>query len=155
MKPVLVFIFSKSCGACVNFKRKVLPDLESELAGDNRFNLVILDFPEMQIASSNHAVGTYHPELRNYVKFFPTIAIFPGNLWNDHRIKLKGIAKHGDENPPRVDYSKLSILNWINQSLQNEMFATVPSSGPKSSNNYVVPTYGQIKFKSARIDETE
>ena len=31
-KPVLVFILSKQCGACVAFKRKMLHQLETDLA---------------------------------------------------------------------------------------------------------------------------
>ena len=151
-KPVLVLVLSKTCGACANFKRKTLPDLENEFAGNNSINFVVLDFPDMSVTSSNPSVGNYHPELRNgYVRFFPTVALFPGNLWNDHKSKLKGVVKHGDENPPQIDYSKTSIVEWVNDTVKNNSLFS--NSNYKPMKPYVVPTYGQ--FHSTKIDETE
>jgi len=147
-KPVIVLILSERCGACINFKRKILPELKEELENDSKIKTVILDFPEMAIPSINNKVGVYHPELRNgFVRFFPTIALFPGNLWNYHDTKLKGVVKHGDEENPRVDYSKSSILKWIKETIKdNDLFEI-------GNESYIVPTYGQ--FKNSKIDETE
>ena len=151
-KPVLVLILSKMCGACGNFKRKMLPELEQEFASNSNINLVILDFPEMGISPSNPSVGNYHPQLSNgYVKFFPTIALFPANLWNDHKSKLKGVVKHGDEETPKIDYSKTSIINWVNDTIrQNSLFNNYKNV---KTDKYVVPTYGQ--FHSSKIDDSE
>jgi len=150
-KPVLVFILSERCGACLNFKRKMLPELQDELAKNNMINFVILDFPDMSIPASNPSVGNYHPELKNgFVRFFPTIALFPGNIWNDHKSRLKGVVKHGDEEVPRVDYSKASVFNWIEDTIKNNSLFV---NGNNFSKKMIIPTYGQ--FKSSKIDETE
>jgi len=94
----------------------------------------------------------YHPQLQSKVHFFPTFILFPGNLWNNHKTKLKGIIKHGDEPQPKIDYSKNSVLSWINDSLKNSLF----SSEKYSSDKYVVPTLGTYnRFKNTRLDENE
>lgn len=148
-KPVVVIVLSERCGACMNFKRKNLPELKAALEKDSRINTVILDFPEMAIPKFNNDVGVYHPDLRTgIVRFFPTIALFPGNLWNSHETKLKGVIKHGDEEMPKVDYSKSAVLKWINETINNN-----PLFEKFENKSYVVPTYGQ--FKSTKIDETE
>jgi len=149
-KPVLVLVLSKTCGACANFKRKILPELEQEFGSSSNVNLVILDFPEMAIPSFNPSVGNYHPGLRNgFVHFFPSVALFPSNLWNDHKSSLKGVVKHGDEENPKIDYSKPGIVNWVNDTIKrNPLFDNY-----KSHENYIVPTYGQ--FHSSKIDESE
>ena len=148
-KPVVVIVLSQRCGACMNFKRK-LPDLKSALENDTRIKTVVLDFPEMAIPKYNNDVGIYHPELRTgFVKFFPTIALFPGNIWNSHEMKLKGVVKHGDEEaPPKVDFSKSSVMKWINETIKDN-----PIFENSENKTYVVPTYGQ--FKNTKIDESE
>jgi len=117
----------------------------------------------MTIPVSNN----YHPELRNgFVRFFPTFILFPGNLWNNHKSKLKGVIKHGDEQQPRIDYSKNSISSWIDETLKTPLFienSTVENNKPmgflsKSLENgkYVVPTIGTYtRFKNTRLDDSE
>ena len=159
-KPVLLLVMSKQCGACAHFKRKILPELEKELKNDSRINFIILDFPEMMVP----VTGSHHPELKNgFVRFFPTFILFPGNLWNNHKSKLKGVIKHGDELQPRVDYSKNSILTWINETLKNPIFIDYNNEKnmgafAKSIDNgrFIVPTIGTYnRFKNTRLDETE
>ena len=148
-KPVLVFILSERCGACINFKHSTLPLLEKELVKNPNLNVVVLNFPDMMIPASNPKVGNYHPGIKNgLVKFFPTMALFPGSLWNNHNSKLQGVVKHGDEENPQIDYSKTSILDWIQTTLKtNPLFSSTVDS------SYMVPTYGQ--FHSSKIDESE
>ena len=112
-------------------------------------NFIILDFPDMAVTPANPSVGNYHPDLKNFVRFFPTVALFPGNLWNDHKAKLRGVVKHGDEENPRVDYSKTSIFSWIEDTIKNNDLFSKAVFGK----NIIVPTYGQ--FRSSKIDETE
>ena len=156
-KPVLVFVFSSQCGACINFKRQMLPELEKELANDSRFTYTILDFPTMQIPNSMPNMK-FHPELKNgFVKFFPTLMLVPGNIWNNTKSKLKAVVKHGDQEIPKVDYSKNGILSWINETItKNSMFTSNTNSNPlpkSEDGRYVVPTYGQ--FRHSKIDESE
>lgn len=147
-KPVVVIVLSQTCGACMNFKRK-LPDLKSALENDTRIKTVILDFPEMSIPKFNNDVGVYHPDLRTgFVKFFPTVALFPGNIWNSHETKLKGVVKHENDEMSKIDYSKSSILKWINETINNNLLFE-----NSENKTYVVPTYGQ--FKNTKLDETE
>lgn len=155
-KSVLVLVMSHMCGACQNFKRKMLPDLERELKNDNRFRFIILDFPEMAIPFDKEG-KEYHPELRNgFVEFFPTFLLFPGNLWNNKESKLKGIAKHELKKNPNVDYSKSSILSWIDETLRkNPLFLkrnSLIEGRQNEKNQYIVPTYGTYnRFKSTKI----
>ena len=151
MKPVLLIVTSKSCGACTNFKKRQLPELEKELKTDDRITIETLDYPDFNVSA----------ELKPYIKFFPSIMLIPGNLWNTK--KLKGIVKHGDEDMSKlkIDYSVNSIKKWIDETLKNEMFQSSlperlngPLTRPLEDGRYVVPTYGTFKkFKSMPPDE--
>ncbi len=154
-KPIVLLFFSKTCGACVNFKRKLLPELEKEMSADSRITYQIIEFNDMQIPND----GKYHPELKNgFIRFFPTLMIVPANLWNNHKSKLKAVVKHGDEERPNVDYSKASILSWINDTItKNPLFQVEKNFGPLSRSTddgrHVIPTYGQ--FRNSKLDESE
>ena len=156
-KPILLFLMSKTCSACVNFKRKVLPELEKELSNDSRLTYQIIEFNDMQVTPNEK----HHPELKNgFVRFFPTLMLVPSNLWNNHKSKLKAVVKHGDEERPNVDYSKAGILAWVNETItKNPLFtnSSEKNFGPLSKSlpdgKHYVPTYGQ--FKNSKLDESE
>lgn len=150
--PVLVLVMSDKCGACQNFKRTMLPELERELRGNTKFNLVVLNFPEFNIPVKSNF--DYHPDLRTgFVQFFPTFLLFPGELWNDKTSKLKGVAKHDLNVNPNIDYSKKSILSWVDETVsQNPMFAGTKRRKVET----VVPTYGTYtKFHSTKPSNTQ
>lgn len=154
----LVLVMSEVCGACQQFKKNMLPALKNDLENDSRFNFIIKEFPTMVIGPPKN--NEYHPELRNFVRFFPTFIVFPEHLWDNPKSKLKGIVKHGSEENPKIDYSKNSLNNWINESLKNPMFsggvvvtnsklAGVPGNVNTGSTlkisadgKYYAPTYG-------------
>lgn len=144
-KPILLFVVSSSCGACVNFKRKVLPDLEKELEKDSRLSYQIAEFEDMRFQKPINV--NPHPELKHFVRFFPTLMVVPANLWNNHKSKLKAVVKHGEEENPNVDYSKNGILSWVNETLKNPLFSNV-----EKSETYIIPTYGQ--FRHSKIGDT-
>lgn len=156
-KPILLLLFAKSCGGCINFKRKTLPELESILSKDDRLTYQIIEFNDMQVTPTEK----HHPDLKNgFVRFFPTFMIVPSNLWNNHKSKLKAAVKHEGEDPSKVDYSKNSILAWVNDTLtKNPLFTNTSekSFGPLSKSlpdgKHYVPTYGQ--FKNSKLDESE
>jgi hypothetical protein len=155
-KPILLFVVSSVCGACVNFKRKMLPELEKELSNDPRLTYQIVEFEDMQFRKPINV--TPHPDLKGFVKFFPTIMLVPANLWNDRSSKLKAVVKHGDEESPNIDYSKNSILSWINTSLKNPIFQNEVDRSNQSSRShengrYTIPTYGQ--FRHSKVDESD
>lgn len=170
-KPVLVLVMSQMCGACQNFKRKGLPALERDLKNDSRFRFIVLDFPEMAIPVNKDG-KEYHPELRNgFVEFFPTFLLFPGHLWNNKDSKLKGVAKHDLRKNPNVDYSKASIISWIEETINQDPLFNSSNIMLINNNNYnnnhnnhnnhretekyVVPTYGTYnRFKSTKIDDS-
>lgn len=164
-KPVLVLVMSQQCPACQNFKKKMLPELEKEFKNDNRFRFVVLDFPKMEIPINKDG-KEYHPELRNgFVEFFPTFLLFPGNLWNNKDSKLKGVAKHVLSKNPKPDYSKASILGWIDETIKRDPLFTgtpivtdnVRPMAPKQleDGKFLVPTYGTYnRFRSGKINET-
>jgi len=147
-KPILLFIVSSSCGACVNFKRRNLPELERELEKDSRLTYQIVEFEDMRFQKPINV--NPHPDLRGFVRFFPTLMIVPSNLWNNHKSKLKAIVKHGDEENPNPDYSKNSILSWINETLKNPLFST--SEKLSENSTYIIPTYGQ--FRHSKVGDT-
>ena len=168
-KPVLVFVMSEKCGACQNFKKKMLPDLQRELGNSSQFKFLVLDFPNMAIPAQVEGM-TYHPDLRNgFIEFFPTLLLFPGNLWNNSQSKLKGVAKHDLKKNPQIDYSKSSINSWINTTLKNDpLFSNNDTEIQLTENgkplgkyaksldngNYVVPTVGTYnRFKKTKIDD--
>ena len=162
-KPVVVLVMSQMCGACQQFKKKMLPELKKELENDPRVKFVILDFPEMGVPINKEGKD-YHPELRNgFVKFFPTFLMFPGYLWNNKDSKLKGVAKHDLEKNPNVDYSKASILSWIDNTIKKDPLFTTNTiqtdnskpMAPKQTDDgkYMVPTYGTYnRYKSTKIN---
>jgi hypothetical protein len=156
-KPILLFVFAKNCSGCINFKKRVLPELEKELSSDSRLTYQIIEFNDMQVTPNEK----HHPDLKNgFVRFFPTLMLVPSNLWNNHKSKLKAVVKHGDEDPPKVDYSKVGILAWVNETItKNPLFTgnSEKSFGPLSKSlpdgKHVVPTYGQ--FRNSKLDESE
>lgn len=122
-KPVLIFIFSDVCGASMNFKKEKIYELEKELMNDTRLTFDILDFPTLKIPNLMSTMS-YHPELKNnFIRFFPTFMLVPGNIWNNHKSKLKAVVKHGNEEEPKIDYSVKGILSWIDETLtKNSLF---------------------------------
>jgi thiol-disulfide isomerase/thioredoxin len=168
-KPVLVLVMSQVCGACQNFKKKMLPDLEKELRNDPRIRFISLEFAEMGISKDGKDKDgkDYHPDLKNgFVEFFPTLLLFPGNLWNNKESKLKGVPKHDMKKNPQIDYSKNSILNWVENTIKSDpLFSSSDkfmltengkpiNSYPKQLENgrYIVPTYGN-RFKPTRVED--
>ena len=161
-KPVLVLVMSEACGACQNFKRKILSDLEKDLRNDSRVRFVVLEFPTMAIPQNKDG-REYHPELRNgFVEFFPTFLLFPGNLWNNKDSKLKGVAKHSLKKNSQVDYSKSSILSWIDETLRKDSLffssniVLTENGKPLYSKEgyYTVPTYGTYnRFRPTKTDD--
>jgi len=132
----------------------MLPDLRETFEDDNRFRFVVLDFPEMMIPPSKDG-KEFHPELRNgFVEFFPTFILFPGNLWNNKDSRLKGVPKHKGTTS-KVDYSKASILAWIDDTLRrNPLFLNNEKVGARNENDrYIVPTYGAYnKFRGTKVE---
>ena len=154
-KPVLVLVMSQKCGACHNFKAKMLPELEKDLKNDNRFRFLVLDLPDMGVPKTGRDIAgnEFHPDLKNgFVQFFPTFLLFPGNLWNDKNSRLKGVPKHDMEKNPKVDYSRASILSWIDSTIETDPLFS--NSFPKTNKKeYVVPTYGTYnRFKGTKTD---
>lgn len=153
-KPVLVLVMSQMCGACHNFKKKMLPELERDLNPDNRFRFLVLDLPEMGVPRTGKDINgnEFHPDLKNgFIEFFPTLLLFPGNLWNNKDSKLKGVAKHDLKENPKVDYSKASIFSWIDETIRNDPLF---SNNQKKPENYIVPTYGTYnRFKGSKIED--
>ena len=152
-KPVLVLVMSHKCGACQNFKRKALPDLERELRKNQTFEFVILNFPEMMIPARLPNME-FHPQLRNgVVEFYPTFLLFPGDLWWDDSSELRGVAKHNLKTNPNIDYSKKSILNWIEDTLKTNEIFTQGHRQPTKKSEFVIPTYGTYtKFHPTKIN---
>ena len=111
-KPIVIFVFSQQCGACINFKRKALPELEKELK-DRRIDYEVVEYETMNI-QNRPVSGNPHPDIKyGYIRFFPTILLVPSDIWRNHKTKLRTVVKHGDEENPKVDYSKAGILSWI------------------------------------------
>jgi len=151
---------SSSCGACINLKKKILPDLEKDLKNDPRFRYLSLEFSEKAIGGKEVDGKEFHPELKNgFVEYFPTFLLFPGNLWNNKNSKLKGVPKHDLKKNPQIDYSKASILSWIENTLKRDPLfnggntEVIENLKPLEDGKYVVPTYGTYnRFKGTKTD---
>lgn len=165
---VLVLLLSEGCPACIQFKKNILPTIKKELENDSRFRFIILEFPTMAVPAPKS--NEYHPELRNFVGWFPTLLLFPSNLWNNSKSKLRGLSKHGDEKNPiemveKADWSKTSIFSWINETLKKPLFSNVilidnsknlGGMAKVENGKYSVPTYGTYtKFTKSRPEESQ
>jgi hypothetical protein len=150
MKAVLLVITSKACPACTNFKKRQLLEIEKEYKNNDKVRVEKLDYPDFNVET----------EYRPYVRFFPTLMLVPESVWKTN--KFTAIVKHGDENPPKIDYSIASIKKWVEETLKQKIFQ---GNGEKITGNliksledgrYVVPTYGTYKrFKPTPPDEEE
>jgi hypothetical protein len=158
-KPVLVVMTSEACGHCANFKRNVLPYLERDLREDGRVKLITIDLPQL---TSKPSREEYHPELRNYLGWFPTMSLFTPDTWYDRRSKLKGVLKdgkliqmHGTVKPvmgtPNI--SKNSIMEWVDKTLKEHPYFGNNPSNPNHNNNdmIIVPTHSSAKFQPGRV----
>ena len=150
----LVLVMSEQCVACQNFKRKALPDLEKELRKNPKFEFIVLNFPEMMIPARLSGMD-YHPQLRNgIVQFYPTFILFPAELWKDSRSELKGVPKYTDQmlKTTPIDYSKKSILTWVDETLQKDPLFT-QKNNKKNLNEFVIPTLGTYtRFHLTKIN---
>jgi hypothetical protein len=157
----LVLVMSEQCGACQQFKARLLPTIQRDLENDHRFKFVILEFPTMRVNPPKN--NEYHPDLRNFIKWFPTFIMFPSNLWENSRSKLTGVIKHGDEENPKIDYSRNSLFSWIDETLKKPGFSSnnilvVDNGKPLGSmskhtvdGKHYVPTLGTYtKFRNAK-----
>ena len=136
-RPVFVLITSKVCPSCHGFKKKVWPDLRRELEHEDKVKIITIDVPTLD---SKPDPDKYHPDLKRYIGWFPTVSLFPASSWRDRSSELKGIIKDGriipaghDKNgkfqPERVaivvkpNVTKNSILNWVDKTLnENRLF---------------------------------
>lgn len=177
-KPVLLLVMSEACGACQKFKATSLAGVEREINNNGKVELLKLEFPIMNIPSDDKDAGfEYHPNLNQFVAWFPIFILFPDNLWFDKGSKLKGVVKDkeevdksmeerrrgimpkpGDKRYP--DYSKASIIEWINNTLNRDPLFTkrTPLNGPlikpTQDGKVIVPTHGTYsKFVNNNLPE--
>ena len=128
-RPVFVLTTSATCGPCSYFKQNVWPNLREKLESDNKVNIVHIEVPTQGVAPDP---DKYHPAVRNFIGWYPTMSIFLASDWRNKKdeAKLRGIIKNGSivkttGKPDRVelegdpDISEKSILEWVDYSLNN------------------------------------
>lgn len=163
-KPVLVLIMSKTCGACIGFKRDKWGDLKNYLIKRNDVDIV-----EITVDPPSTTLEQYHPDLAKYVGWYPTILLFSGSNWSNKSSSLKGFVKNGKlegdkvTNVPfevngmkkQIDYSPDSIGKWIDNNINNLDTETTKNNTKNNSKKMYVPTYGSVKnkYRSERFDE--
>ena len=158
-KPVFVLITAEVCSACQHFKNNIWFDLKKELENQGKVKIVTINLPTL---NSKPDTTKYHPDLKRYVGWFPTMSLFPASSWYNKSSELKGVIKDGqiipsfyDENGQfksehvekgKIILSKDSVLNWIDNTIKN--FKTQKSNTLK----YNVPTSGYYsKFKHSKV----
>jgi len=164
-KPVFVLITAKTCGACMNFKKRTWDSLKKELEG--KVQIVTIELPTTQ---SKPDPQKYHKDLSRFIGWFPTMSLFPSDRWFDPNSELIGIVKNGKLVPPSgntpehvkiigtIDLSKEDILRWVDYTLANDKIFT-RNNGNKVSNkrysngNFMVPTAAYYsKFRSSKVE---
>lgn len=86
-KPTLVLITSKRCSPCIQFKESILPKLKDKLEREKIVNFVHLETAGFDY---NFFPKGYNPQIKKFVKEFPSMFIFDSSDWNNHSVDLKG-----------------------------------------------------------------
>lgn len=161
-RPVFVLSTAKTCPACQRFKENTWSELKTELEKTGKVQVVTV---ELETTNSKPSTTKYHPDLKRFIGWFPTMALFPADKWNNHKTALIGIVKNGklvrptETTPERVEIvgkinlSKDDILKWVDYTLSNDKFFN--KGGVKASaqpaEKIKVPTVGSFsKFKPSR-----
>ncbi len=187
-RPVFMLVTAEGCGGCSIFKSKVLENLKNELENQGKVKFVHINVPVkpyFQLPQSQRKnildLSNYHGGIGSFVGWFPTMSLFPASDWNDLSSKLRGVIKNGkimkftDENGNSKDIvdmvgnanamSKDDIINWVNDTLENNILFRNPQKSKKKNiillNNgkeinmketkIKVPTY-YSKFKSSDVN---
>lgn len=121
-KPVIVFITAKTCLKCVSFKKTVIPELRDKIKNLKNVEIDYVDY-ETTIPTDKENV---HPDIVKFIKFFPSVMIFPKSLWKNHNRNLKGIT-YGVEKNSIINNIKINtetIHNWILENINDNMFSS-------------------------------
>ena len=146
--PLFVLTTSEGCGACVNFKTNTWPSLKKKLLQDNRINVLEINVSN---TSNKPDPNKYHKDIGRFVGWYPTMALFPHDRWNDKESDLIGIVKDGKLVPPSVDkngktvpehiepmainLSERNILGWVNHTLTKDPIFTSRYNNTNNTNN--------------------
>lgn len=103
----LVLILAGDCGACINFKKTVLPNLKVPVP------VLTVAYPSLKSSlPTRTTTGENVPtSLQNYIQYFPTLMLVNKNDWNSGRL-----------NPVVYDSNQgidtKSIVNWVNKNVE-------------------------------------
>jgi len=118
-KPLLVQIYSVTCGGCQVFKRIHLPALEKEWPL-NKIDVLSLTFPQLEIPFSGNldiggVVTRYHPQLRMHIQHLPSFILVNPRMWADDNSLLDPIICPATP----ANYTKDGLLAWIEKTLSS------------------------------------
>ena len=138
-RPVFVLVTAKGCGACRNFRRMSWNSLHEILTRLGTLNIKDFETPSLLHSPSVDSTGTKAPDdLKRWIKWFPTIALFTGKSWTlasqNPSSQLEGEVFGGEmingnlesRNGPFPD--TLNVPVWIENVLRTSKFNSMEPS---------------------------
>jgi hypothetical protein len=149
MKSILLIVTARDCGACTQFKSKVLPELKKKILSENVVNLVHDDLPTYRSSNINSVDPDIPASVGNYIRWFPTLLLFPVGSWEPvvfNGIVSNGTVKMVEDRNQTIPMSLAGINGWIHHQLvSNPQFqprkALIPSTS--SSTRFVLTDGGK------------
>lgn len=138
-KPVLLLVMSKKCGGCLQYKATAFPKIKAKLEKDPRFVFKIVELDDFNPGN----IKTIHPEVKNFIRFFPTYVLFTGESFNDHKSKLVGVVNNsGTEDEPKPNNGDEGLHEWISKTISSAPFSKTSMHRTLPGGQMVVPTRG-------------
>lgn len=154
-KNIFLLVTAGDCFHCNGFKKNVWPNLKSKLDKRNDIQIIHIELP---LLSSTISKTEYHRDLSKFIKWYPTIMLFPSSLWNNFNSKLEGEVMNGKfvkdviefDKESKIGYTEISIIDWINKTLSTNSLFKSNFYGSKdkqtiiltNGNNVLGTTYG-------------
>lgn len=102
MKPLLIITRAPpgSCPDCERYSAQIAPHYQRFLRRDGRLDVLqLMKVDKDTIYAVEDRSLPIHPELYNWVSWWPSFIIVTGSSWKDHNAKLDGYIYGGVINP--------------------------------------------------------
>ena len=145
-KHILVLVTSKSCHYCKKFKPGIWKSLQNKF--EKYPNLKVVEI-ELETNNSQPSQIEYHPDLNKFIGWFPTLMLFPQNLWKNYKTTLQGKVFNGEFvfdkklNKDVIAYvsrnenfTELSILTWYNTIIKKDPLFNNNNNNNNNNNKY-------------------
>lgn len=98
-RPVFVLLTAKPCAACVRFKHSTWKSLKEEIEKIGKVQVIEIEVPTI---TSKPDPTKYHKDLKRFIGWWPTMSLYPAQLWYDRNSELVGVIKNGKQVPPGI-----------------------------------------------------